>query len=204
MSRKLTDGEIAEHELSHLLVAAMTMQKRYPHLYDKFHGEIEIQEAGGHAIIFCDDKAVDVNAPSDVLRLMSVGPVLLSGIENLRDILRAKTVPLEGTKMSGPDINSMLSKGGDYLSVADCEILCAAARIAHDLHWQDAVTAIVSAKSLTMPMPQWFSSKMLSKALESSGNDYMKLHSRYDGLPEWCVKSVERRYNDAMAMSPAL
>ena len=123
-------------------------------------------------------------------------------IENLRDILRAKTVPLEGTKMSGPDINSMLSKGGDCLDVADCEILVAAARIAHDLHWQDAVTAIVSAKSVTMPMSQWFSSKMLSKALESSGKDYMALHSRFDGLPEWCVKSVERRYANAMALSP--
>ena len=199
MSRPLTDCEIAEHELSHLLVAAMTMQKRYPHLYDKFTGEIEIQEAGGHAAIFCDDKSSDVNAPNDVLRLMAVGPILLSGIESFREVLRSKTVPLEGTRMSGPDINSMLAKGGDYLDIADCEVLVAAAKVAHDSRFPDVVAAVVAAKELAMPLSEWFAPVMLSKALSSSGADYMKLHSRFDSTPDWAVRSVERRYKSALA-----
>ena len=195
MSRPLTDCEISEHELSHLLVAALAMQKRYPHLYDKFVGEIEIQEAGGHAIIFSDDKSADVNAPNDVLRLMAVGPILLSGIENLRDILRAKQVPLEGTKMSGPDINSMLSKGGDYLDVADCEVLCAAARIIHAEGFAEAAKSVAAAGSLVMPLAEWFSQTTLQKALAGAGKDFMALHDRYrHELPDWCVKSIERRY----------
>jgi hypothetical protein len=197
---KLTDKDIAEHELTHILCCALALQKYHPHLFAKASAEIEINAGGGHAIVLVGDD----NAPSNVLRMMAMGPVLLGGIENLRGILRAKQIPLEGSKMSTADVSGMLRHGGPDLSIADCEILCAAAKAVHDIHWQDVVTAVANAKTLVLPLSQFFAPSMLSKALESSGNDYMKLHSRYDGLPEWCVKSVERRYNDAMAMSPAL
>jgi hypothetical protein len=98
----------------------------------------------------------------------------------------------------------MLYKGGNTLAIADCEILCAGLQIARDVHWQTVVDAVVAAKSLTMLLSQWFAPAMLSKALANSGKDFMALHSRFDGLPDWCVASVERRYTDAMALSPAI
>ena len=197
----MTDHDIAAHELSHVLCAALAIQKYHPHLFSKASAEIEINAGGGHAIVLVGDD----NAPSNVLRMMAMGPVLLGGIENLRGILRAKQIPLEGSKMSAADVSGMLRHGGPDLSIPECEVLCAAAKVVHDIHWNDVVTAVANAKTLVMPISQWFSSKMLSKALAGAGRDFMALHDRYrHELPDWAVKSVNRRYQDAMALSPAL
>ena len=197
----MTDHDIAAHELSHVLCAALAIQKYHPHLFAKASAEIEVNAGGGHAIVLVGDD----NAPSNVLRMMAMGPVLLGGIENLRSILRAKQIPLEGSKMSTADISGMLRHGGPDLSIADCEILCAGLRIIHDIHFPDVVAAVVAAKSLTMPLSQWFAPAMLSKALASGGETFMKLHDRYrHELPDWLAQSVERRFQHALAMSPAL
>lgn len=191
---KLSDQDIAAHEISHVLCAALAMQKHHSHLYEKASAEVEINDGGGHAIVLVGTD----NAPSNVLRMMAMGPVLLSGIENLRGILRAKQIPMEGSKMSGADVNQMLRHGGPDLSIVDCEILVAAARLVHADGFDEAAKAVADAKSLVMSLAEWFPQVTLSKALSSCGADFMALHSRFDGLPDWAVKSVNRRYEAAM------
>lgn len=186
----MTDQDIAAHELTHVLCAALTLQKYHSHLYAKASAEVEINDGGGHAIVLVGTD----NAPSNVLRMMAMGPVLLSGIENLRGILRSKQIPLEGSKMSGADVSQMLRHGGPDLSISDCEILCAAARLVHADGFDEAAKAVAEAGSLVMSLAEWVPPTTLSKTLAGSGKDFMALHSRFDGLPDWCVKSIERRY----------
>ena len=194
----MSDKDIAKHELAHVIAGALSLKRWHPHLYKQAVAEIEINVSGGHACLM-PEKMDGAAIPQSVLRHMALGPLCAGGIEQLREVLRSKLIPRDGNYLSQADWLMVATKGGDVLSIEDCELMSAAARVCHGEHFDTAASAIVDCKSIVMSLSHFLSEDAAGRAWRTAGKDFMALHDRYrHELPEWCSDSVNRRYAAAV------
>jgi hypothetical protein len=141
--------------------------------------------------------------PYRAIGLCAAGPAVLGSIGKFQDVLRAKCIGENDDALSAADRDILRRNGGHALSIRDCEILCAAARIMHGPAADEVAKAILRAGTIAMPAGDWLPAAQAKALLKTAGSDFMALHSRFafGAMPKWASDWISREYTTMTAYS---